>query len=560
VNGDSGHDQVIPRLAGAGRPFDDAGHGIQRGAFRQAGGTVGEHRTGVGIQPADGELQRPAEQRSVVGNLQYRCPIHIGDGQQHAGFRLQAARIGGGEAQQVVTGLVVAGRPGELAGAGVEARTIGQGAEGREDNRIAVQIPHRQRELDLGVFPAGLREQRHDDRGLVYVGHGDADGFGTFGHAVADGQPDVVVGAGLEEVRRPPQHAGSDVETRARRQAGRRVGKRIAIRVHRGEAYFKGLAFGHGLLTHRGQHRGKVAVAHLDAHQLFAAAHRAGTVVAVVADLEPHQEALAEHRRGGGEFHQGRAIHHLRGKGEARGQRAAHAFGTEDETVLIQIGGLHGEGELLPDQGHLVAHRAEHRRFGRRYSLQDEALGGGGSVQGAVAIAVVGGGEGDLVIAPVAGLGCEHELAGAIAVIDEAGKGRQAGGREGDRIAVRIGDADRQFQHAIAAHLLGGHVGHFRRPVGVLDGDRHNDGGSQRLAGTVALVGGSEGEAVGAGLLITRQPVQNGRNGIELGPRRQAGDNVADRRLGALEGRQGGRRLRLPDSADLRNVARVVGS
>ena len=150
-------------------------------------------------------------------------------------------------------------------------------------------------------------------------------------------------------------------------------------------------------------------------------------------------------------------------------------------------------------------------------------------------------------------MGCEDELAGAVAVVGEAGKSRQAGHRQRQRVAVRVGGGNREFEHRVALHGLGGDLSHHGRTVGVTDADRHQNVGGKRQAGTVAIVGGGEMDHIAAGLGIAGHPLEQGRHRVEGGACGQAGHHVADAGVGAFLFRQ-----RPAGQAVLRHEAGIV--
>ena len=96
-----------------------------------------------------------------------------------------------------------------------------------------------------------------------------------------------------------------------------------------------------------------------------------------------------------------------------------------------------------------------------------------------------------------------------------------------------------RVQHGAGVNGLVGDEGDLRRPVGVEDRDRHADGGAQRHARAVAVVGGGEGDDVVTRVGIARRPVKDRRGRVERRPGRQPADLIGDGRLGPVERGQG---------------------
>ena len=340
--GNGGQDQVLANLAGARRPADQTGLGIESRAFGQAEGRVDERRARIRVGAVDREFQRAAQLDGVVGNLQRRRAVDVGDRQLHRDLALGVGGIDGRETQTVVASLLIARRPSEFAGARIETRACRHGGQSAENNGIAVHFTHRQGELQQGVFPPGLREQRHQNRCLVDVGDLDGDGLAAFAAAVAHRELDARIVAGLEDVRRPVQHAVDHIETGTRRQVADGIGQHIVVGIGSGQVDLQRLAFQHDPVTDRRQHRRRIGVAHDQVDGLRIAADRAGAIVAVVRNGEA-QVVCAQIARGRGPFNQGSAVGDLWRDRHAGGQCAAHRLDGEVQAVLIEIGSLDQE-------------------------------------------------------------------------------------------------------------------------------------------------------------------------------------------------------------------------
>ena len=141
--------------------------------------------------------------------------------------------------------------------------------------------------------------------------------------------------------------------------------------------------------------------------------------------------------------------------------------------------------------------------------------------------------DGDGVVATLADAGCkaDHpaEFAGRVAGLRVARKTGQALNRQRQRVAVRIADLNGDLQHRAPVNKGVAQILDLGRAVGIADHDGQRDLARQRRAAAIAVIGGGDRDAVGAGLGIARRPDQLQRLGVEAGAVGQAGDGVADR-------------------------------
>jgi hypothetical protein len=278
-------------------------------------------------------------------------------------------------------------------------------------------------------------------------------------------------------------------------------------------------------------------------------AHRPVPGVAVVGDAQRQSvRAQVGGRRSPGE--QGGAVDVLRRESRA-GRQGVEG---EGQRVFLDVRSAHVETERFARHGDLVADPGELRRFVGNADADHEAARAAEGSGGAAAITVVRGSHGKHVVAPVGRPWREAEHAAAAAVVGKGGEGRQAGSRQGERVAVGVGDDDRHFDDLVAVQRAIGHLGNVRRLVGVEYRDRHTQRRYAGRPGAVAIVAGSEAGRIGAGLHEARRPHEHRGLGVEGRAGRQADRGVGDGRL-AFE-----QRCQQPvGQAVLRDEARVFG-
>ena len=121
------------------------------------------------------------------------------------------------------------------------------------------------------------------------------------------------------------------------------------------------------------------------------------------------------------------------------------------QRVLVEVARAQRELQLLPDHGDLRPDRRQQRRLGRRLHLHDERLARRERSARAAAVAVVGRGDRDDVVAAVAVERRDGQDAGVEVEERPRAADRQPVPRhrhgDGERIAVGVGRRHRQLQH-----------------------------------------------------------------------------------------------------------------
>ena len=428
---------VLARLGGPRRPGQLAGRAVELGSGGQVAGRVAERRARVGVAARGHELEGLADEGDVAAQLgQLGRAVDVEDLDGHGVGIGQPARVGDGEGDGVGAGVVVAGRPDEELGLDVEARAVGHGARHRVGQRIPVEVATGDGELDRDALLPELVGQRHEHGRGVHVVHHEIHVRAARQVAIG-GREAHRVGALLEAVRRPGEGAGLAVECGAIGEAGGKETHRVAVGVGRFEGQRQGVALGDGLDADREQERGRVVGSHHDVEGLGVGEDTACAAVAAVVDRDGEGVgARVGHSRRPSEL--GLAVDSR----ELNLCPTGQAGGREGQRVLVGIVDADGEGDLVVDAGHLVADVLEDGRRVGSIGRQDERHVAAQHIVGVAAAGILGE-DGDGVVAAVGEHGRRVDGAGAVAVVDEGGEGRQAEGREGQSLAVGVGRGDR---------------------------------------------------------------------------------------------------------------------
>ena len=615
-----GEHREVADLAGAGRPEQLAAGGVVAGALRQVAEADRERRRlrrAVGVTEPDRawrsagtldhrQAEALAHEQGVAGGDDLGRAVQV----QHAHLHRAAdggGAVAGAEVEAVgpavavgVVDRVGVRRPLEAAARGVEidsGRGVGVVDQGEPD-RIVIAIDGADGEGQGLAFGHELQRQGQQDRRLVEVGDLDLDFAAEAGAAVAGAQLEqVAAGCGSvaalrgKEAGRPAQlelglaaAAGRGHSGHARRHALDRPVEAVQIAVDGGEVQRQRRALlrldddagvgervadqGAASGAHGKQRRRGIGGAHDDAQ----VAHRGvglGRVQRVerIAGVGRGQTGIG-HRQTEVEVAAQVGVRrpHERGVAVAGigldARPCGQAGGGVAQRILVEIADDDGHAQLGAGHSDDLARQRDDRRLARAPDAEHEALGRRQRLAG-IAVAVVLRDDRDRVVAAGVGAGGEADdaglPAGGVALLDVAGESRQALHRDGDRVAVRIAGVDRRLQDGAFVDEGVGNVADLRRAVGVGDDDRQHDLAGERRAGAVAVVGGRDGDGIGAGLGGARRPDDLQRLGIEAGACRQAGDGVADRGARALAPDRGPGRGRQRVEADLGLEAGVVG-
>ena len=618
----AGEHHKIAHLAGAGGPQQRPCRGVIAGALGQVAEADHQRRglrQAVGVKHAQragrsrGALDhRQAEalphQQRVAGGADLRQTVHVEHPHLHRALHGGRA-IAGGKSEGVGAGIghrVVHGararRPLKVAGVGVEANAIGRvGVVHQGQARgIVVAVHGLHREGERLALLHQLQRQRQQLRRLVHVAHHHVDLAGDLGVAVARANAQTVVarcgrcGAiavvalRAKQAGRPTQRqsslavaAGGGLQGHAGGQAGHRPVDEVDIGVASRQIKRQGHAFVHvdrgerarqAITGHRaagGRHVDQLRRGVGGTHDDAQVGHRGvgrGWVVGVehVTGVGRRQAAVADlqaqvkHPRCAGHPADiGVAV--LRVGDDAGPSR--QALRGVAQRVLVQVAHEDGDADLLPDQRHRLTRHGDHRRLAGAAHREHKALGHGGHLVD-VAVAVVLRHHGDGVVAAVAHAGREMDHPGDAAAgcagLRVAGKRGQPGHRDGERVAVGVHRADGDVEHRAPVHEGVHHVADHGRAVGVAHHDGQRDLADRGRARAIAVVGGRDGDVVGAGLGITRRPQQLQRVGVKTGARRQAADRVAHagRRVVVAGGPGRGRQAHLGLEAGVVGVKR----
>ena len=509
--------QLVARLAHARGPAQFARLRVEAGPFGQAIDGERQRVVGIGIAARHREGQRLAEQRQVVGEAQHRQAVEV----VHLHRHLEAVGGAGGiahlEAQRVLAGLVVARNPFEQPAGRIEEGAGWQARERGVAQAVTVLIAAHQVEAEQRALLHAERRDARQLRRLVGLADAEREGFAAGAGPVRGGDGDVGVGAGLEQVRRPPEQAGAGIEAGSGRQVHGRPGHRIGLGIHGAQLQIERLALSQRAIPHRHQQGGGVRRAHHHGDGLLVATHRTGAAVAVV--LHRKGERACADVIGARDPAEG-ADAVLRAFGQlGTGRQAADG---EAQRILVGILGPQAEAQRFTHHSDLVADRRESGRFRRRFHRDHERARIAEHRPGSAAVAVVARPQRHRVVAAVAIAGPEHEGDTAVGLTAQRGERRQPFAAVGEGIAVGIGGGDRQFEHLALAEPHRSELGEQRWPVGVDHCDRHLHRAGERLAGAVAVVDGGEAHQVVARRQVVGGPAEQGGLRIERGPGGQA--------------------------------------
>ena len=592
--GDVGSDLVVADLAGTRGPVQGAGLGVVGGTLRQIAegngqglslrrtiDVVDDHGVGgigaVGV-PAldDGQREALADLQRVARCIDLRCLVDVDHLHGHGlvgGFGAVGGRereveglAGGAEGGHGV------GRRGpfEIAGAGVEAGTRRQigGLHHAEDRDRTVGIIGEDVEIDGIAFADDLGRHRLDDRCLVGVRDLEYERLRDLGHAVAGADGDGVDAVGIarrgrlrsQQARGPVQRklrlavgAGGLRHGHAGRQAAGSPVEDVAVRIECGKVDRGRLAFrgtdcrGAGVAGFVGD--GLAAGLHLQHLRRSIAGlqddvevgrdgiryrhevgwqRRVGRRQATVGDGQAH--VVVAQRRAGRRRPDQRRLTVLAALNDLRARR--QALCGERQGVLVEIGGRQWDGQGLARYRDDLRRCAQYRRFREAGGREDE-----GRCRrlhlARVAAAVVAGGHGDGVVAALVHAWGEVDRAGGeftAVALGKRGERRQAADCQRDRVAVRAACVEGHGERRALCHGSIGNRRHDRRKIGRLYHDGNDRRRRQAGAGAVAATGGGDGDVVGAGLRVARDPGDHRRIRIEAGALRQAGDLIGDRR------------------------------
>ena len=588
---DMREDDEVADLAGARGPVQQARGGVIARAFGQVVErdhqvlrlqrtvrVAGLHRACDGAAALEHrQVEALADDEGVVARRQHRWAVDVEYTHLHRPLRLQHAVADAeveGERLAVALGVVDAvgvRRPLEVTGVGIEQhalRRVGV-VQQRDLGCVAVGVGAEQREVEGLALLDQLQRHRQQHRRLVDVAHHQIDVAADAGGTVAGAQRQAivtggsVVGAALGgEQPGGPAQAGSRLAVAADRRfqghAGRQPGhgpvEVVEVGVVGDQVECDGNAFVDRGGCQRAGQRGVgeagtggcqgdqvgrlVAGPHDDAHVLRRGVRRRDEIGRQrYADIFRRQPAVgdchadcvgAELRRTRRPADVGRAVLRIAHQPGAGRQ----PVGAEAERVLVAVADADRDAQFLADHSHHLRRQRELRWHRQAAHADNEALRLRLNLVD-VAVAVVLRGDAEGVVAALAGGRCEVDRALAVAALNVAGKRRQAGDRQRDRVAVGIGGADRDVQRHAGIDEGIGDVADGRRPVGVAHHDGQRDLAGQRHARVVAGIGGGDSDVVGAGLAVARGPDQFQRIGVEAGAVGQAADLVADRRRGA---------------------------
>ncbi len=542
-------DRIVAGLRRPGRPGQTSGVGIERRSRGQAERGECELRVEIGVACNQLQAEGLADDDTMVADLQGRRTVDIVDmNVRRQGIR-KPAGIDRLEPDGVVAGLLEARCPDQLRRGGVERRAGRQPRNQTIGQRIVIRVGRRDRELQLGAFAAGLLLQRDEVRRFVRGGDGDRNGARRGEAAVGGRQHDAAVLADLNQAGSPGQHARRGIDLRSDGKIGGRIGDGVAIGVDRPHRYAQGLIGRDGLVPGGDPHRRLVAATDGEREELVIVQHVSGVTIAAVVDGD--QDAVLADIGAGRRPGQNLLAIDSVGRKHRAGRQAGRA---EGQRILIGIRRLDDELERLADNGHLVSDRNEVRRPVGGVDGDDEGLRTRQGGIGAVAVAVIGGGEEDRIVAAVVGGRLEREQAGAVAIVDEAAEGRHAQHGQLERIPIGIDGRDRDRQHAVMIHALIGNRRNLRGAVDIEDRERDLLRGDLRLTGPIAIVGRRDCDDMLPGGAEAGRPAEDQRIGIEGCALRHAAQGVADSRNVEIAVNQGavGRPIR-------RRECRIVG-
>ena len=204
--------------------------------------------------------------------------------------------------------------------------------------------------------------------------------------------------------------------------------------------------------------------------------------------------------------------------------------GAVAEGVLVHITNVNSHRKHLAHHGHHLAGRGNSRRFGWAGDRDDEGLGLGQHLVD-VAVAIVLAHDRDVVVTTVSIAGGEANHTGYSArhcrrILGIGGKAGQTRDGKLDGVAVGVYYADRDFKHRAFGDKGVVDISNIGGTVGIADHDGQGDLADCGRACAVAVIGGGNGDRVGASLGITGSPNNLQSVGIKAGALRQAGNLV----------------------------------
>ena len=175
----------------------------------------------------------------------------------------------------------------------------------------------------------------------------------------------------MEQIGGPGEDTRARIEIRTDGQSGARERYGVAVGIEAPKFDAQRLGLRHALFAHRQQQRMGVRVAHNETNGLFIRPDRPDADVAVIVNLERDGAAAPV---GGSRcpFEQGGPVRDTGHQRRAGRQRVCR----EDERILVEIGSVHDEPELLPGERNLVANHSKHGRFRRRIGRDHERARG----------------------------------------------------------------------------------------------------------------------------------------------------------------------------------------
>ncbi|OPZ99982.1 MAG: hypothetical protein BWY71_00863 [Planctomycetes bacterium ADurb.Bin412] len=277
------------------------------------------------------------------------------------------------------------------------------------------------------------------------------------------------------------------------------------------------IAFVYFFGSYRNQNWRGVARPHIDGNNDRIRQDMAGIAVAAVMDLQRYlMRTGVRSGRGPAKFRL--SVYARWRKGGAARQVERRKY----QGIFVQVGYLHGEYQFVVKHRHFMVDRCYNRRCIQRCRRQYKLpLSGQGRLR--IAVAGIGCENGYGVIAPVSQRRMSGYRSGIVAMVSQDRKRRQALGAPGQRIDIGVRSRNIKDQRLAGMHRLIGNFFYLRCCVGVT-----NLYHQLRLIGggcscSVAVIGRAENNAVGAGLIIVRSPLENHGFRIEFCTFRQRG-------------------------------------
>ena len=155
------HHGIITGLGRARNPYKLTGLRVEGCAFGQAFGPVCQYGVQIRVRGIHKEPQLLSQCGPMVGGLQHRHTVDIGDTQDDIDGVHEAFRIQSGEANCMSTRLLVSRCPGEGAGVLIKSSSIGHTRQCLVDQSITVHVTSHDAEFHRRSLASGHGRHGH---------------------------------------------------------------------------------------------------------------------------------------------------------------------------------------------------------------------------------------------------------------------------------------------------------------------------------------------------------------------------------------------------------------